>query len=85
MYSILLHSSTPDNKHTEWHPWLRAADARKAILPSVLCNRHGEFRKLQITVQTDTDTLDYTSGYTDTVRPRTIITVFNAANKNMVS
>lgn len=51
-----MHSSPPDNKHTEWHPWLRAADARKAILPSVLCNRHGEFRKLQITVQTDTDT-----------------------------
>lgn len=26
----------------------------KAILPSVLCNRDGEFRKLQITIQTDT-------------------------------
>lgn len=21
---------TPDNKHIEWHPWLRAANARKS-------------------------------------------------------
>ena len=83
MHSVLVHSSTPDNKHTERHPWLSATDARKAILVSVLRNSHGEFRRLQIAIQADT--LDYTSGYTDTVRPRTIITIFGSANKTWLS